>query len=151
MTEPGLVRTMGVTRFPTVVVYARGPRGVTQLGTIGDCDNAEALVDRLRTLDLGLSTPAKADPSVTPSSLAGDIYASQQYSAHPCRRRLLRCRRRLRSRSRCRSRRRWSRRMCPGGAHDGVGHPGPQSEPHDPAALQIIMGPARRLSSTPPR
>ena len=60
--------------------FRPGDRGVTQLGTIGDCDTPEALVDRLRTLDLGLSTAAKADPAVTPSSLGGDIYASQQYT-----------------------------------------------------------------------
>ncbi len=81
--EPGLVRTMGVIRFPTVIVYARGPRGVTQLGTIADCDTAEAMVDRLRSLDLGINPPAKADRAVSPTAFGGDIYPSQQVLTPP--------------------------------------------------------------------
>jgi hypothetical protein len=81
--EPGLVRTMRVTRFPTVIIYARGPRGVTQLGTFTDCDQAADLAERLRALDLGLSPPVKADPAVSPSSLGADVYASQQVPAPP--------------------------------------------------------------------
>ena len=81
--EPALVRTMGAIRFPTVIVYARGPRGVTQLGTIADCDTAEAMVDRLRSLDLKINPPAKADRAVSPTAFGGDIYPSQQVSAPP--------------------------------------------------------------------
>ena len=81
--EPALVRTMGAIRFPTVIVYARGPRGVTQLGTIADCDTAEAMVDRLRSLDLKINPPAKADRAVSPTAFGGDIYPSQQVSPPP--------------------------------------------------------------------
>jgi len=81
--EPGLVRTMGVIRFPAVIVYARGPRGVTHLGTIADCDTAEAMVDRLRSLDLGINPPAKADQAVSQTAFGGDTYPSQQVSAPP--------------------------------------------------------------------
>ena len=81
--EPALVRTMGVIRFPTVIVYTRGPRGVTQLGTIADCDTAEAMVDRLRSLDLGINPPAKADRAVSPTAFGGDTYPSQQVSPPP--------------------------------------------------------------------
>ena len=81
--EPALVRTMGAIRFPTVIVYTRGPRGVTQLGTIADCDTAEAMVDRLRSLDLKINPPAKADRAVSPTAFGGDIYPSQQVSPPP--------------------------------------------------------------------
>ncbi len=81
--EPGLIRTMGALRFPTVIVYARGPRGVTHLGTIADCDTAEALVERLRSLDLGVNPPAKADQAVSQTAFGGDTYPSQQASPPP--------------------------------------------------------------------
>jgi hypothetical protein len=81
--EPGLVRTMGVSRFPTVIVYARGPRGVTQLGSISDCESAEVVVERLRALDFGLSPPGKADPALTLTSFGGDVYPSQQVPPPP--------------------------------------------------------------------
>jgi hypothetical protein len=78
--EPGLVRTMGVTRFPSVIVYTRGPQGIAQLATIADCDTAESLSARLRALDLGLEPSGKADPAVNVTSLGGDVYPSNQFS-----------------------------------------------------------------------
>ncbi len=81
--EPELVRALGVSRFPTVVVYGRGPRGVGQLGTIADCDTVDALVGRLRSLDLGLNPPARTDRAVSQAAFGGDVYATQQAQCAP--------------------------------------------------------------------
>jgi hypothetical protein len=78
--DPGLVRTMGVNRFPSVIVYTRGPQGIGQLTTIADCDTAESLTARLRALDLGLEPSGKADPAVSATSFGGDVYPSNQFS-----------------------------------------------------------------------
>jgi hypothetical protein len=78
-TEPGLVRTAGITRFPSVAVYVRSTKGVSHLATITDFATAEALVSRLRDLDLGLDTVAKSDLAVKQTGLGGDVYPSQQY------------------------------------------------------------------------
>jgi hypothetical protein len=78
--DPGLVRTMGVNRFPSVIIYTRGPQGIGQLATIADCDTAESLTARLRALDLGLEPSGKADPAVNVTSLGNDVYASNQFS-----------------------------------------------------------------------
>jgi hypothetical protein len=80
-TEPGLVRTMGVSRFPSVIVYARGPQGVAQLATFTGCDNPEGLSARLQALDLGLTPSGKADPAVSATSFGGDIHPSNQFSS----------------------------------------------------------------------
>src|SRR5262249_47503575 len=77
--EPGLVRTLGVNRFPSMLVYVRGPQGVRQLGTYDNCATAEAAVELVRSLDIGVSSPAKSDQAVTQSAF-GDTYASQQTS-----------------------------------------------------------------------
>ena len=79
-TEPDLVRMLGTTRFPTVVVYVRKAEGVSHLATIADFGTAEALVNRLRDLDLGLDTGTKRDLAVKQTGLGGDIYPSQQYA-----------------------------------------------------------------------
>ena len=79
-TEPDLVRMLGTTRFPTVVVYVRKAKGVSHLATIADFGTAEALANRLRDLDLGLDTGTKSDPAVKQTGLGGDIYPSQQYA-----------------------------------------------------------------------
>ena len=79
-TEPDLVRMLGTTRFPTVVVYVRKAKGVSHLATIADFGTAEALVNRLRDLDLGLNTGTKRDLAVKQTGLGGDIYPSQQYA-----------------------------------------------------------------------
>ena len=78
--DPGLVRTMGVNRFPSVIVYTRGPQGIAQLATIADCDTADSLPARLRALDLGLEPSGKADPAISATSFGGDVYASNQFS-----------------------------------------------------------------------
>jgi hypothetical protein len=77
-TDAGLVRTLNVSHFPTAIVYTRGPQGVRVLGTITDCNTAEDLVTRLRSLDLGLNAPAKADYAVTATALSSDNYPSGQ-------------------------------------------------------------------------
>jgi len=79
-TEPDLVRTAGVTRFPSVVVYVRKAKGVSHLTTIADFGTAEALVNRLRNLDLGLDRGTKRDLAVKQTGLGGDISPSQQYA-----------------------------------------------------------------------
>ena len=84
--EPELVRALGVSRFPTVVVYGRGPRGVGQLGTIADCDTVDALVGRLRSLDLGLNQPARTDRAVSQAAFGGDVYAFDPAGLHHVRR-----------------------------------------------------------------
>lgn len=77
-TDPALVRTMEVSHFPTTIVYVKGAKGVRVLGTIADCDTADALVARVRTLDLGLSSLAKADQAVSPVGYVSDGYPSAQ-------------------------------------------------------------------------
>jgi hypothetical protein len=79
--DPELVRAMGVSRFPTLIVYSRGARGVGHLATIADCERADAAVERLQSLDLGLSQPAKADRAV--SQTGSDVYPTQQAQAPP--------------------------------------------------------------------
>jgi hypothetical protein len=79
-TEPDLVRMLGTTRFPTVVVYVRKAKGVSHLATIADFGTVEALMNRLRDLDLGLDTGTKRDLAVKQTGLGGDIYPSQQYA-----------------------------------------------------------------------
>ncbi len=73
---------MGDSRFPAAIVYVRGPQGVRQLATIDDCSTAEALVTRLRSLDLGLSSPTKTDQAVNQAGFGHDAYPSQQ-AAYP--------------------------------------------------------------------
>ena len=73
------MRTVGITRFPSVAVYVRSTKGVSHLATITDFATAEALVSRLRDLDLGLDTVAKSDLAVKQTGLGGDVYPSQQY------------------------------------------------------------------------
>ena len=82
-TDPGLVRAMNVSHFPTVVVYGRSPQGVRILETIVDCDNAEAMVARLQSLDVGIDPPAKVDDAVNPTAFSGDQYASGQAQSPP--------------------------------------------------------------------
>jgi hypothetical protein len=77
-TDAGLVRTLNVSHFPTAIVYTRGPQGVRVLGTITDCNTAEDLVARLRSLDLGLNASVKADQAVTATALSSDNYPSGQ-------------------------------------------------------------------------
>jgi hypothetical protein len=77
-TDPGLVRTLDVRHFPTAIVYTRGPQGVRALGMIADCDTVEDLVTRLRSLDLGINAPAKADQAVTAAAFSSDNYPSGQ-------------------------------------------------------------------------
>ena len=72
-----LARLMGIARCPAVVIFTRGPKGVAKLGTITDCDSAEALASWLRVLD---TSAGLADKSVTPTLFKGDVYPSQQYS-----------------------------------------------------------------------
>jgi hypothetical protein len=83
-TEPGLVRTAGVTRFPSAVVYVRSTKGVSHLATIMDFGTADSLVSRLRELDLGLQTVTKRDMAVKQIGLGGDVYPSQQYAPPAC-------------------------------------------------------------------
>ena len=82
-TDPALVRAMNVSHFPTVVVYGRSPQGVRILETIVDCDNAEAMVARLQSLDVGIDPPAKVDRAVNPTAFSGDQYASGQAQSPP--------------------------------------------------------------------
>jgi hypothetical protein len=81
--EPDVVRAMGVSHFPTVIVYGRGPHGVSQLGTIADCDTPAALIERLRSFDLGINPPARADRAVSQTALGHDVYATQQAQPPP--------------------------------------------------------------------
>src|SRR6185437_15023599 len=82
--HPDLVRAMDVTRFPTVVIYTRGPRGVAKLGTITDCNSAEEMVGWLRALDTEARPARQVDVSVTPALYGGgDVYPSQQYPYPP--------------------------------------------------------------------
>ena len=72
-----LVRALGITRFPTVVIFGRGPGGVgvAKLGTITDCETPEGLAQWLRALDPGA---ARADAAVARTLYGGDVYPSQQ-------------------------------------------------------------------------
>jgi hypothetical protein len=78
-----LVRLMEITRFPSVVIFARGSRGVSKLGTITDCDSPEGLVRWLRVLETGAGRAEQTDASVRPTLFGGDVYASQQYPPQP--------------------------------------------------------------------
>ena len=62
-----LVALMEITRFPTVVIYTRGSKGVTKLGTITDCATAEGLAAWLQVLDTGVGRAGQTDASVTPT------------------------------------------------------------------------------------
>jgi hypothetical protein len=74
------VQQMGIGRFPTVVVYARGAGGVMTLGQISDCDSSEGMTRWLRALELAPGRGAQGDASVTPTNYGGDVYPSQQYT-----------------------------------------------------------------------
>jgi hypothetical protein len=77
--EAGFVRSSGIVQFPSVVVYARGPKGVMVLGSIQDCPDASSLVARMVSLSVGMEPLAAVDPSVRPTVYGGDTYPSQQY------------------------------------------------------------------------
>jgi hypothetical protein len=77
--EVGFVRSSGIVQFPSVVVYARGPKGVTVLSSIQDCADASSLVSRMISLSVGMEPMAAVDPSVRPATYPGDAYPSQQY------------------------------------------------------------------------
>ncbi len=77
--EPALVRSLGINHFPTVVVYRRGPKGVTQVGRISDCTTAEDLAGGIRTLDLGLEPAGVPDSAVMRVAFGGNVFPSQQF------------------------------------------------------------------------
>ncbi len=80
--DPAFVKSSGITRFPTVVVYGRGPQGVALLGSISGCNTAEALSARLVPYNLGLVSATAGqpnDPAVNPANFPNDIHASTQY------------------------------------------------------------------------
>ncbi len=79
--EPDAVRSAGVTRFPTAVVYGRGPGGLTVLAAVADCTGAEDLVRRLNAMDLGLALEPTAalDPAVKPAGHGDEVRPSQQH------------------------------------------------------------------------
>ncbi len=80
--DPAFVKSSGITRFPTVVVYGRGPQGVALLGSISGCDTAEALSARLAPYNLGLvsvPTGQPRDSAVSPANFPPEVYASTQY------------------------------------------------------------------------
>ncbi len=81
--DANVVRTLGVTKFPTVLIYGRGPKGVTLLGTADDCTTADAVTARLRGFDLADAAPATVDPALFRASHGGDVHPSQQYPPPP--------------------------------------------------------------------
>ena len=74
------VRSSGVTKFPTVLVYTRGPKGLVQAAAITDCTTPQALALRLRDLDLTAGAP---DLSVVAAAHSPDVYPTQQNAAPP--------------------------------------------------------------------
>jgi hypothetical protein len=77
--DPQLVRALGISQFPMVVVYGRGPAGITRLGSIADCPSASTLVARLREMGVGSERMARRDPAVRTAAFYDDIRASQQF------------------------------------------------------------------------
>ena len=80
--DADLVCSLGVTKFPTVFVYARGPKGVALLGTINDCTTADALAARLRGFALADAALGPGDPALT-RAMYGEVYPSQQNPPPP--------------------------------------------------------------------
>jgi hypothetical protein len=84
--EPQLVKSWGIVRFPSVLVFGRDPKGggtdVTLLRSTAECDNSEALAAWLGVPDAGPKAVSRApgllDPSVLAAALGADAYPSPQ-------------------------------------------------------------------------
>ncbi len=76
--EPALVSSWNVARFPTVLLFGSGAKGVTVLGRTSDCSSAAALAAWLDRLDSGRRAPGELDPSVHTTAIGTEAYPSQQ-------------------------------------------------------------------------
>jgi hypothetical protein len=82
--DPVLIRSLGVTRFPTAVAYGLGPQGLRLLAAIPNCSDIDALTAQLRGLDSRLGGSSRIDNAVQVAGLhSGDIAPSQQMPSPP--------------------------------------------------------------------